>query len=58
MEYRGVEYVVVQLTDDTGWRWEVRVGAGTNKSGVTAASRAAAIRLAESEIDRALRGGK
>jgi hypothetical protein len=54
MEYKGVEYSVVQLTDDTGWRWEVRFGDGKNKSGVTPVSRAFAIKLAEYEIDRTL----
>jgi hypothetical protein len=43
MEYKGVEYSVVQLTEDAGWRWEVRFGDG-NKSGVTRVSRAVAIK--------------
>jgi hypothetical protein len=30
-----VEYVVLQMVDGTGWRWEVRFGVGKNKSGVT-----------------------
>jgi hypothetical protein len=58
MEYKGVEYSVVQLTDDSGWRWEVRFGDGNTKSGVTRASRAAAIKIAEYEIDRALKDKK
>jgi hypothetical protein len=53
-----VEYFVVQLIEDAGWRWEVRFGEGKNKSGVTPISRAAAIKLAEYEIDRVLRDGK
>jgi hypothetical protein len=52
---RGVEYSVVQLVDRTGWRWEVKFADGKINAGVTGASRAVAIRLAESEIDRALR---
>jgi hypothetical protein len=56
MEYRGVEYTVVQMVDGTGWRWEVRFGGGKNKSGVTLHSRAAAIKLAEYEIDRVVKG--
>jgi hypothetical protein len=56
MEYRGVEYTVVQMVDGTGWRWEVRFGGGKNKSGVTPHSRAAAIKLAEYEIDRVVKG--
>ena len=54
MEYKGVEYSVVQLTDDTGWRWEVRFDDGKSKSGITRVSRALAIKLAEIEIDRVL----
>jgi len=55
MEFMGVEYIVVQLVDGTGWRWEIRFGDDKTRTGVTAASRAAAIRLAEHEIERALR---
>jgi hypothetical protein len=58
MEYKGVEYSVVQLTDDTGWRWEIRFNDGRSKTGVTPASRAAAIKLAEYEIDRVLKDRK
>jgi hypothetical protein len=58
MEYQGVEFSVVQLTDDTGWRWEIRLGDGKTRSGVTAASRAVAIKLAEYEIDRILKDTK
>jgi hypothetical protein len=58
MEYKGVEYTVVQLTEGAGWRWEVRFGDGKNKSGVTAASRATAIKIAEYEIDRVLKDRK
>jgi hypothetical protein len=52
------EYSVVQLTDDTGWRWEARFADGTSKSGVTPISRAAAIKLAEYEIGRTLKDRK
>jgi hypothetical protein len=58
MEYKGVEYSVVQLTDGSSWRWEVRFGDGKHKTGVTPISRAAAIKLAEYEIDRALKDRK
>jgi hypothetical protein len=58
MEYKGVEYSVVQLTERSGWRWEVRFGDGKHKTGVTPISRAAAIKLAEYEIDRALKDRK
>jgi hypothetical protein len=50
-----VEYTVVQMVDGSGWRWEVRFGGGKNKSGVTPLSRAAPIKVAESEIDRVVK---
>jgi hypothetical protein len=52
MQYKGVEYSVVQLTEDSGWRWEIQFGDGKSKSGFTRVSRAVAIKLAEYEIDR------
>jgi hypothetical protein len=55
MEYRGVEYSVVQLTDGSGWRWEFRFGDNRTKTGISPVSRATAIRLAEYEIDRMLK---
>jgi hypothetical protein len=58
MEYRGVEYSVVQLTDGSGWRWEVRFADGSNKSAVTPVSRAVAIKQAKDEIDRILKNRK
>jgi hypothetical protein len=58
MLYKGVEFSVVQLTDGSGWRWEIRSGDGKNRSGATPASRAVAIKLAEYEIDRILKDKK
>jgi hypothetical protein len=58
VEYKGVEYSVVQLTDGSGWRWEVNLDAARRKSGVTPVSRAVAINQAEFEIDRTLKDGK
>jgi hypothetical protein len=58
MEYKGVEYSVVQLTEDRTWRWEVRFGNGKHKSGVTPVGRAVAIKQAKYEIDRALKDGE
>jgi hypothetical protein len=58
VEHKGVEYSVVQLTADAGWRWEFKLADGKSKSGVTAISRAAAIKIAEYEIDRALKDSK
>jgi len=54
MEYKGVEYTVVQLTEG-GWRWEVRFDDGKSRTGTTAVSRVVAIKQAEYEIDRALK---
>jgi hypothetical protein len=58
MEYKGMEYSVVQLTEGLEWRWEVRFDDGKNKSGVTRVSRAVAIKQAEYEIDRILKDSK
>jgi hypothetical protein len=58
MEYKGVEYSVVQLLEGSGWRWEVRFADGKIKSGVTPVSRAVAIKQAEQEINRILKDGK
>jgi hypothetical protein len=55
MEYKGVEYTVVQLTEGGGWRWEVRFADGKSKTGVTPVSRAVAVKQAEYEIDRTLK---
>jgi hypothetical protein len=46
------------MADGTGWRWEVRFGGGKTKSGVTPLSRAAAIKVAEYEIDRVIKDNK
>jgi hypothetical protein len=53
MDHKGVEYSVVQLPDGSGWRYEIRFGDRKPKVGVTPISRAAAIKLAKHEIDRA-----
>ena len=58
MEHRGVEYSIVALIDGNGWRWEIKFGAGKNRSGVTPLSRAAAIKIVEYEIDRVLKDTK
>jgi hypothetical protein len=55
MKYKGMEYSVVQLTEDRVWRWEIRFDDGKNKSGMTPVSRAVAIKQAEYEIDRILK---
>lgn len=58
MEYKEVKYSVLQLTEGVGWRWEVKFADGKSKSGVTPISRAAAIKMAEFEIDRVLKDRK
>ena len=58
MDYKGVEYSVVQLTEDRVWRWTISFGDGRHKSGVTPVSRAMAIKQAKYEIDRALKDGE
>jgi hypothetical protein len=58
MEYKGVEYTVVQMAGGAGWKWEVRFDDGKKKSGVTPESRALAIKLAEYEIDRVVKDRK
>jgi hypothetical protein len=58
MEYKGAEYSVVQLTDGSGWRWEVRFGDGRSKTAMTPVSRAVAIKQAQYEIDRSLKDRK
>jgi hypothetical protein len=57
MEYKGLEYSVVQLTEGVGWRWEVRFEDGKSKTEVTPVSRSVAIKQAEYEIDRNLKAG-
>ncbi len=58
MQYKGVEYTVVQMAGGAGWKWEVRFADGKSKSGVTPESRALAIKLAEYEIDRVVKDRK
>jgi len=58
MEYKGVKYSVVQLTEGLGWRWEIRFDDGKRKSGVTTVSRAVAIKQVEYEIDRVVKDRK
>ena len=53
-----MKYSVLQLTEGVGWRWEVKFADGKSKSGVTPISRAAAIKMAEFEIDRVLKDRK
>jgi len=54
MEYRGVEYSVVQLPEGNRWRWEVRFGDGKTKTGVNTGKSCGAIKQAKSAIDHFL----
>jgi len=54
MEHRGVQYLIVQTANPTGWRWTIYVPGRQPKTG-TAANRPIAIRFAEIAIDKAIR---
>lgn len=56
MEYKGVEYQVVQTTDPTGWKWTVELGREQTRTG-SGRSRTAAIGLAQITIDEAIKKG-
>jgi len=58
MEHKGVKYSVIQLTDRSGWRWEVKFGDGKDKFGVTRVSRALAVKIAKYQIDRVVKDKK
>jgi hypothetical protein len=49
MEYKGIQYTVVQTANPTGWKWTVLAGKRT-KTG-TGFNRMSAIRGAERVID-------
>jgi hypothetical protein len=53
MEYRGIEYTIVQTANPTGWKWTVHLGKRA-KTG-TAFNRIAACRFAERTIDAYLK---
>ena len=50
MEYRGIEYTVVQTANPTGWKWTISLAERRTKTG-TEFSRIIAIRAAEKVID-------
>jgi hypothetical protein len=54
MEYRGVEFTVVQTANPTGWKWTVHLGDGKEKNG-ECDTRAAGIRFAQRVMDRHVR---
>jgi hypothetical protein len=51
MEYKGIEYTVVQTASPTGWKWTVLVDATRRKTG-DVYSRATAVSTAEHVIDK------
>jgi hypothetical protein len=53
MEYRAIEYQIVQTANPTGFRWTVMFDSNTSKTGVSYSKRAASFDAARA-IDRAL----
>jgi hypothetical protein len=54
MEYKGIQYQVVQTANPTGFKWTVHIAGRPPKAGITR-NRDLAIRLAEIAIDGAIR---
>ena len=52
-EYRGVQYVIVQTANPTGFKWTVELDAERTRTGVSY-SKAEAIFKAERAIDKVL----
>ena len=50
MEYRGIQYTVVQTANPTGWKWTVSIDAKRTKTGM-GFNRLGAIRRAEKVIE-------
>jgi hypothetical protein len=53
MQYRNVEYQVVQTSSPTGWKWTVQLDGRQSRTGA-GFSRTHAIGLAQRVIDKAL----
>jgi len=51
MDYKGIEYHIVQTSSPTGWRWTVEMEGRRPRVG-SGHSRAAAIALAQIAIDK------
>jgi hypothetical protein len=54
MEYKGIEYEIVQTANPTGWKWTVRIDGKRTKTG-SSLSRPFATRLAEAAIEKHLK---
>jgi hypothetical protein len=53
MEHKGVEYLIVQTADPTGWKWTVHLDETRNLTGVSP-TREGAVFQARRAIDQAL----
>ena len=54
MDYKGIEYSIVQTANPTGWKWIVLLDATRTRTGI-AHSRAHAVLDAERAIDKAMK---
>jgi hypothetical protein len=54
VDYKGIQYTVVQTANPTGWKWTIRLDESRTKEGV-AFSRASAIAFAERSIAKRLK---
>jgi hypothetical protein len=57
MNYRGIDFTVVQTSSPTGWKWTVPCESGRDKTGICQ-SRMVATRMAEYAIDKMLSKSK
>jgi hypothetical protein len=57
VEYKGIQYRVVQTANPTGFRWTVQLDATRTRSGVSYSMKAAVLD-AQRKIDRALKEQK
>jgi len=53
MQYKGIEYQVVQTANPTGWKWTVQLDATRTKSGTSYSMKFAALE-AQRKIDKEL----
>jgi len=54
VDYKGIEYSIVQTANPTGWKWVVLLDATRTRTGI-AHSRAHAVLDAERAIDKAMK---
>jgi len=53
MQYKGIEYQVVQTANPTGWKWTVQFDATRTRSGTTYSMKSAILQ-AQRKIDKEL----